>query len=136
MDGTLPEDIDELTVALGALQVTVRRRPGATDRAAARVEAADEDEFELVEETPAPDRTEQRNRELLAATTAEQFGPSTSRNCARWDVAYGAHTPCGRPQRGSCERIVQDWPLAINWRDSGGKAHLLARSCRSPPGST
>ena len=74
MDGTLPEDIDELTVALGALQVTVRRRPGATDRAAARVEAADEDEFELVEETPAPDRTEQRKRELLAATTAEQFG--------------------------------------------------------------
>ena len=76
--------VDELTIALGDLQVTVRRRQGATGRAASPVD----EEFELVSEAggPAePDRTRtlqnapaahaepDLDERILQATTAAQF---------------------------------------------------------------
>ena len=74
MDRGLPSDVDELTVALGDLRVTVRRRLGATDREAPREESADagDDGFELIEASE-PDRPTNRDQQILAATTAEEF---------------------------------------------------------------
>jgi hypothetical protein len=77
--------VDELTIALGDLEVTVRRRPGATGRA----ESPEDEAFELVTDPGAaePDRTPGYPRDeqlataepdletrILQATTAEQLG--------------------------------------------------------------
>ena len=119
MDGRLPEDIDELTVALGDLRVTVRRRPGATDRAAARVEEVEEDEFELVEEAPAPDRTDLRNRQLLEATTAEQFAafdiPELRALARRLRSPHPLWTPTARVVRAFRAGLAAGNKLAGQW---------------------
>ena len=74
--------VDELTIALGDLQVTVRRRQGATDRASSPCE--DEDEFELVTDprTAEPARPPATGRDTSPATAepdlAERILQATS----------------------------------------------------------